>query len=137
MMEARLDQNVEPYVWDKASGKYVLVTKPRPENFTSCGAFRRFLKGPIPWQWIIRASQLPGKALLVGLCLWRLKGAMNKDTITLSNAELEPFRVDRAAKSRAISALEKAGLITVERSRGRWPVITLLERPRNSGQAGA
>src|SRR4051812_29283568 len=29
---------------------------------------RRFLKGPVPWAWIIAASALPGKALLVGLC---------------------------------------------------------------------
>jgi DNA-binding transcriptional ArsR family regulator len=137
IMEELLDEKVEQYAWDRVSGRYVPVAKAREEDVTSFSTFKRFLKGPIPWQWIIRASQLPGKAFVVGLCLWRLKGAMKKDTIKLSNAELEPFGIDRAAKSRALSALEKAGLITVERSRGRWPVVTLLEHPRKARQARA
>lgn len=43
---------------------------------------RRFLKGPIPWSWIAAAAILPSRALLVGLCLWRLAGAMKSDTVS-------------------------------------------------------
>jgi hypothetical protein len=86
----------------------------------------RFLKGPVPWEWIIRVSELPGKAVIVGLCLWRLSGAIGKATVTLGNSELEPFGIDRAAKSRALTALEDAGLIMVERHRGRLPIVTIL-----------
>jgi hypothetical protein len=87
---------------------------------------KRFLKGPIPWNWIIRASALPGKAHVIGLCLWRLKGAMRSDTVALSNSELAPFGIDRAAKSRGLAELEKAGLIKVNHNPGRWSDITLL-----------
>jgi hypothetical protein len=31
----------------------------------------RFLRGPVPWPWLVRAMALPGKALAVGLILWR------------------------------------------------------------------
>ena len=51
----------------------------------------RFLKGPIPWDWVIATAQLPGKALIIGLCLWRLSGAMKSRSVMLSNRELAPF----------------------------------------------
>src|SRR4051794_31683554 len=97
------------YSWDRESRTFLPVA-----NLGSTEGIHLFLKGPIPWQWIIRASELPGKALVVGLCLWRLKGAMKKNMIPLGNVELVPFRVDRAAKSRALAALERAGLISIE-----------------------
>jgi hypothetical protein len=103
--------NVDPTVSLKVKGK-------KPTNL--------FIKGPIPWDWLVRASALPGKALVVGLCLWRLKGATRKNTISLGNSELTPFGIDRAAKSRAIAALEGAALIEVTRNCGRWSDITLL-----------
>src|SRR5512134_2708085 len=71
------------------------------------------------------AAALPGKALIVGLCLWRLAGATNNRTVVLGNRELSPFGIDRAAKSRALAALEGAGLITVARRASRFPVVTL------------
>jgi hypothetical protein len=126
--------SIQAHGWDRKSGRYIATdqvvetdvgalerVKIKPVRNTN-----RFLKGPIPWDWIIRASELPGKALLLGLCLWRLKGATRSDTVALSNTELEPFGIDRAAKSRGLSALERAGLIKVDRKPGRWSNITLL-----------
>ena len=86
----------------------------------------RFLKGPISWNWQIAAAQLPGKALIIGLCLWRLSGAKKSPSVVLSNRELAPFGIDRAAKSRGLAKLEKAGLIAVTRKPGRWSTVTLL-----------
>jgi DNA-binding transcriptional ArsR family regulator len=120
------------FTWDKAVGQFVPTAdlielgEPFGRSETKIRHHRsRFLKGPVPWDWIIRASELPGRALIVGLCLWRLSGAMGNRTVTLGNAELEPFGIDRAAKSRALDALEKAGLIKAERKPGRWPIVTL------------
>jgi hypothetical protein len=125
---------VQPHAWDRHSGTYVATDQLVETDFaasehvkTKLGRTRdRFLKGPIPWNWIIRASRLPGKALLLGLCLWRLKGATRRDTVVLSNTELAPFGIDRAAKSRGLAVLEKAGLIRVDRKPRRWSNITLL-----------
>jgi hypothetical protein len=90
-------------------------------------ATRRYLKGPVPWAWVIAASALPGKALLVGLCIWRLRGATKRETVVLGNADLEPLRIDRAAKSRALAALERAGLVRIKRQPGGLPAITIQE----------
>jgi DNA-binding transcriptional ArsR family regulator len=124
----------QPFTWDKAVGQFVPTTDRVEVEAARLSGLEakvqhrrsRFLKGPVPWEWLIRASGLPGKALTVGLCLWRLSGAMGNRTVTLGNAELEPFGIDRPAKSRALDALEKAGLIKAERKPGRWPIVTLL-----------
>jgi hypothetical protein len=86
----------------------------------------RFLKGPIPWAWITTAAALPGQALLVGLCIWRLAGATKSHTVPLGNTDLKPLGIGRAAKSRALHALETAGLIAVASRRGQFPTVTLL-----------
>ena len=85
-----------------------------------------FLRGPVPWDWVISAASLPGKALIVGLCLWRLRGAKKQDTVMLANSELGPVGIGRSSKSRALAALEEAGLIRVEHHPGRFPLVTLL-----------
>jgi hypothetical protein len=119
-------------MWDRNAGKHVPasdITEVSRSGSSRKKNFRPedlFLKGPIPWKWLVRAHDLPGKALIVGLCLWRLKGATGTNTIPLGNKELEPFGIDRAAKSRAIAELKRAGLIEVERKPGRWSTITLL-----------
>jgi hypothetical protein len=86
----------------------------------------RFLKGPVPWCWITAAAALPSRALLVGLCLWRLVGAMKSDTVSFGNSDLRSLGVDRATKSRALRALERAGLIKLTHQPGRFPKVTVL-----------
>ena len=115
-VDARM--KVQRHTWNRDDQRFVLADADDQR--------RRFLKGPIPWEWLIQAAQLPGKALVVALCLWRLAGATGKRTIRLANSEVAPFGVDRAAKSRALKALEQAELIAVEHRMGRWPVVTLL-----------
>jgi hypothetical protein len=124
---------IERRVWD-INGGHFATTGETVEGEVSAleqlannlsGPAGLFLKGPVPWPWIVSAATLPGKALIVGLCLWRLAGALKSRTVTLGNAELKPFGVDRAVKSRALVALERAGLITVARERSRFPSVTL------------
>jgi hypothetical protein len=69
--------------------------------------------------------KLPGHALLVGLCIWRLAGATKSYNVSFGNSDLKPLGIDRAAKSRALQALETAGLISLARRRGRFPTVTL------------
>ena len=125
---------IQAHAWDSNLGKFVptgeIIEAQTGEldhvEIVRSGIDNRFLKGPVPWKWIVRAFQLRGKALLLGLCLWRLRGATGRSTVWLSNSELKPFGIDRAAKSRGLAALEKAGLVAVNREAGRWPIITLL-----------
>ena len=103
-------------VWDKASQTFVMPSPP----------ISKFLKGPVPWDWVERAALLPGKALLVGLAIWRLSGAMKSKTVRLGNSELIALGVNRSAKSRALKALENAGLVGINQRPGMLPVVTLL-----------
>lgn len=87
----------------------------------------RFLKGPIPWPWILRATRLPRGALSMALVLWRLSGVRRSRTVQLTAAgwrEVFPYRQNAY---RALARLEAAGLVSVERQQGRGPAVTLLD----------
>ena len=87
----------------------------------------RFLKGPVPLPWLEAAARLPGKSLHAGIAVWYAAGLNRSRTVTLSNISSLRFGLDRNAKYRALSWLEGAGLITVERKIGRAPVITIVD----------
>jgi len=101
--------------WDRTNKRFV----PKPTR-------TKFLKGPIPWSWIVNAARLRGQALEVGLCLWRVAGATDSYSVRLSSSELQPFGIDHSAKSRALKALGKAGLISIQPNRGMLSTITIL-----------
>jgi DNA-binding transcriptional ArsR family regulator len=122
---------IERKIWSPHRGSFIAtgetmdvdVKTLKPQAKIPSG---RFLKGPIPWSWITAAAALPSRALLVGLCLWRLAGAMKTDTVSFGGSDLRQLGIDRATKSRALRALERAGLIKVARQPGRFPKVTLL-----------
>ena len=128
---------IERKIWSPQRGSFIATGEARdvdidtlePEAEGPPVSGGRFLKGPIPWSWITTATALPGRALLVGLCLWRLVGAMKSNTVFFGNSDLKPLGIDRASKSRALRALERVGLIKVTRQPGRFPKVTLLSIP--------
>jgi hypothetical protein len=88
---------------------------------------QHFLKGPIPWNWLSKAAQLPGKALHVSVCLWYLAGLKSSRTIPLSMERLLELGVNRFAAYRGLKVLEEAGLVRVIRKRGRLSTVELLD----------
>ena len=87
---------------------------------------KRFLKGPIPAEWLSRAASLPGKALHVGLAVWFSAGLAKGPRVRLSGTVLAMFGVDRRHTAyRALERLEAANLVTVDRHPGRNPLVTL------------
>ena len=86
----------------------------------------KFLKGPIPWDWLSKASQNPGKSLNVALAIWFLSGVNRSNTVSLSGSVLRELGVKRHSGYRALKSLEGAGLISVYRHAGRNPVVTIL-----------
>jgi len=85
----------------------------------------KFIKGPIDVTWLCRASRLGVKALLAGLALWHIKGLRKSDTFIVSNLMLRDWGIGPDAKRRALRALEKDGLIKVERHERHSPQVTL------------
>jgi hypothetical protein len=89
----------------------------------------KFLKGPIPLNWISSAIQLSGSAWPVATAIWYLVGLTNSPTIKLTKATLDLFGISRYSKYRALEALETAGLIRVISNMGKNPLITVLNVP--------
>lgn len=96
-----------------------------------------FLKGPVTWLWLSRAGQLPGKVLHVAVVVHLLAGMRRGGPVSLSRARLRELGVDRHAAYRALRRLEEAGLVAVQRRRGRQPVVTILASETDQGRRHA
>ena len=84
-----------------------------------------FLRGPIPLEWLARAAALPGKTLNVAIALWWHHGMAKDHPFKLTRKALKSLSVERDAAGLALTRLEQAGLIQVERNPGQRPTITL------------
>jgi hypothetical protein len=107
-----------------------LILAPRPpkkqRRVPNC---KRFIYGPLSLEWLSRANRLPGKALWVALIIRHLEGLNRRKRVSfpLSNVEAVRWGIHRNAKCRALTALEQAGLIAVERKPGASPLVTVIE----------
>ena len=92
----------------------------------------KFIAGPIDVDWLSQARKLGVTALWVGIVLWFFRGLKRSDSFIVSNVAMKGLGILPDAKRRALRALEKAGLITVERREKRSPCVTLVvQRSRN------
>lgn len=104
------------------------IVKPTPVKTKKIKG--EFLKGPIPLGWLTAATKLSGKApVAVALAIWFQAGRRRSKEVRLTTAVIERFGIDRKAKYRGLSALEKAGLVRVHREPRRNPVVTILDWP--------
>ncbi len=88
----------------------------------------KFLKGPIPWAWILKAGCIPGKALHVAIYIWHLAGINGVRTVSINLSQFNAnWGFDRSTASKALKALELAKLVKVIRSPGKKPQVTLLD----------
>src|SRR5262245_31245336 len=88
-----------------------------------------FLKGPIPWEWLVQAGRIPGQALQVALPLWKNAGCVGKRTVSFCLSRARVFDMHPDTARRALRALERAGLIAVHRQPGRGLEVTLCDVP--------
>jgi len=86
----------------------------------------RFIKGPIPWDFITKSARLPGKTLHVVIGLCYLSGLKKTKTLKMQGKILEELGVSRHAYNRALKLLEKEGIISTQWRKGQTPEITLL-----------
>src|SRR5688500_5688721 len=87
----------------------------------------KFLKGPVPWDWLGRAASQPGRALRGAIAVWGAAGITRARTVSRQPSVLRSLGVSRYAGYRALAALEGAGLLEVQRHPGRSPVVTILD----------
>ncbi len=110
--------------WDRANGALVPST-----GDVATRNHGRFIKGPIPLDWVLMAANLPGQSLTVGITIWYLAGLTKCQSVRISNEALAPFGVKRDAKRRALRELESAGLITVSWGSASSPIATIIVKP--------
>jgi hypothetical protein len=89
------------------------------------GEARQYLH--IPWLQVqaLAHERLSAQAIYVYLSLWRQHILRKSRTVALTTKTLAGFGITRHQKTRALKRLERAGLLTVERHRGRNPLVTL------------
>ena len=86
----------------------------------------RYLRGPIPMNWIISAGELAGSSLLIGMVLWHFRSLRKSTELKIGIGDLSKFcNIHPDTVRRAINSLEDAGLISVERKIGCKNMITL------------
>ena len=96
-----------------------------------------FLKGPVPWSWLARAGRLSGHALHVGIVLWWKHGITGDAVFSVPMVRLREMGVGRHSLYRALDELAAAGLIEVERHRGRAARVRLVPAPRDAAAGKA
>ena len=85
-----------------------------------------FIAGPIPLDWIQKACSLGANAAKLSWLLWFYHGMSYGDYFKVSNIRAAPFSLNRHQKNQALSRLETAGLVTVQREDGNAPIVQLL-----------
>lgn len=113
---------VEDFIFNRRKGTY------EPKLRTS-----KFIKGPIPFDWMAKANTLPGKAGPVGLGLRFLEGVQRNRSVKLTGEVEVLAGCERKAVANALIQLEQAGLISVLRQPGMRPRIEILDIPVPSG----
>ena len=89
---------------------------------------KRFLKGPVPLDVVATAGALPGRALLVLLAIWHRVDLTGRLRVALTAGVMQEFGFDKFVKRRALMELEGAGLICVQRVKGRATTVELISR---------
>jgi hypothetical protein len=103
---------------------------PKPKG----GPVQRPLFGPIPWDWWLPASRLPGKSLQVASVGWLLAGWNRSNEFEMALDEWTEFGLSRFSAGRGLDELEQHGLVDVARRPGRSPVVSMLDAgSRNQG----
>ena len=85
-----------------------------------------FIKGPIPMEWVTKASGLPGKAIHVALAIWWLAGMRPLDKLKVTRQALNLLHVSDDAYRDALPRLEQAGLIKVWRAPGQRAQVEIV-----------
>ena len=108
---------------DKELGTYSAppITKP-------ISKYNLFIKGPIPFEWLRRANSLGGTTGAIAVGLWFYAG-LTKCTQFKIDGKLDLLAgVTRHTRQAALARMERAGLISIERLTGAFPLIKIHAR---------
>ena len=84
----------------------------------------RFIRGPIPLEWIQKACTVGAEKLAFYLIY--IKGLTGWSKIPLKSTEMERFGLSPKTRRVQLTKLEEAGLVKAEKAVGKKPVVHLL-----------
>lgn len=92
------------------------------------GKSQPYLRGPIPWEWLQRATELGGGALATGLAIWHLRALNGSHRFNASLRRLRNWSglTERSTRT-GLHRLEGAELVKVFRAAGKSPEITIIQ----------
>jgi hypothetical protein len=110
----------------------------RPESLPlpKHGPGERFLRGPIPMEWLKRVVGCGRRAEAVAVLLWYAAGYQRKNPVKLTPHVLSELSVAPRAAKDILQKMADRGLVHVEFHRGRSPVVTLIS-PTSCATEGA
>jgi hypothetical protein len=88
---------------------------------------KRFLKGPIPLDWLTAAAKLPGKAINVGIALWWLAGMSKTGILKLTRQSQLALNISKDAERDGLRRLRQAGLIELTAQPGQRHSIRIIK----------
>jgi len=95
-------------------------------NISMTRGYAYFLKGPIALSWLASASNISGKAMNVAVLLAFLHGLNKGNKFKVEKKFRDYFGIHRSAFYSGLENLEKAKLITLEKSAGQTPWVQIL-----------
>jgi hypothetical protein len=95
---------------------------------------RLFLKGPIPWEWLVAASNLPNRVMKLALVLWLVSGMRRNRTFRFPLSRGKALGLSRDTTRRALQDLERVRLVQVGRKPGCGLDVTILDVSEQNGK---
>ena len=127
-----ISQYLRPVTWQQiVNDEKELIAKIHARNRkTKVSTLSEYRWMPYPVDWLLHfpiKGRIRTTAMYVGLILWQqYKLNKGRQPLKLTTATRQKFGVTRVQVRRALNALEKGGLITVQRFRHRSPLITII-----------
>ncbi|MCR9296906.1 MAG: hypothetical protein NXI32_29705 [bacterium] len=90
------------------------------------GPGERFIRGPIPMEWLKRIVGCGRRAEAVALLLWYAAGYQRRNPVKLTPQILSELSVKPRAARAILQKMADRGLVHVEFHWGRSPVVTLV-----------
>lgn len=86
----------------------------------------RFIKGPIPLDWMKIASRCGRRGVELGLLLLYAAGWQKKSSVKFTSSIREELKIGEKTTKRILVQMQREGIIEVDFHRGRAPLVTLL-----------
>jgi hypothetical protein len=94
----------------------ILAPENRPE----------FIRGPIPIPWVQFAAKISPAAAYLGIVAWHV-ARLRKGKVSFTSSLSLKYGVHPKTARRLLRSLESAGLVRVERARGKAPKVSIVD----------